>query len=97
MLTPPQYGSGTTKFEIGHTIPLAGTCIGVAGAEVELVENLDYNCILLWSGRMGNVPMTIVDGQCELVYLHSSFQVNIVFEVVGSADLQTAYVGKHPS
>lgn len=66
---------------------------------MELAENLDYNSTLLWSGGIdpGNVPMTIVDGQCELVYPHSRLQVNTVFEIIRAAGLQTAYVDKHPS
>lgn len=74
-------------------------CQGSAGYEVAYDETLDYNSSLLFSGGIdpANLPMTFVNGSCQSIPPHERILVNTVFNVMGEAGLQAAYVDKHPS
>lgn len=74
-------------------------CQGPAGAEVVYDETKDYNSTELFSGGIdpANLPLTIIGGKCEAIYPHAHLQVNTVFEVLKAANLQGAYVDKHPA
>ncbi|ACB95226.1 alkaline phosphatase family protein [Beijerinckia indica] len=87
--------------------PPSSNCAGTPGAETTFAENLDYNLNdVTGGGKLGNplsqinpanLPMTLVDGKCVVVYPHQFIRVNTIFEVLRAHHFHTAWSDKHPA
>jgi hypothetical protein len=85
----------------------ASDCKGTPGAETAFAENIDVDDTKLDAGGTPGVvitqidpkklPMTLVNGKCEVVWPHMYPRVNNVFEIVKRHGGRTAWSDKHPS
>ena len=85
----------------------ASDCKGAPGAETSFAENVDVDDTKIdGGGTPGKVmtqidpkklPMTMVNGKCEVVWPHMYPRVNNAFEIVKKHGGRTAWSDKHPA
>ena len=87
--------------------PPGSNCAGTPGAETTYAENLDKSLADVTGGgtlgdplsqiNQANLPMTLVNGKCVVVFPHQFIRVNTIFEVMRKYDRHTAWSDKHPA